>query len=335
MNFYDVISIDNLFSAWRNFSLGKKSKAEIAKFELNLEENIFSLHEELSAETWKPKPYVKFSVCDPKLREIHKADVKDRILYQALYQSLYQIFDPNFIFDSYSSRKMKGTHAGIERLVEFSGKVSKNHTAGGFVLKCDIRKFFDSIDHKILFDLIKRKIADKKLLAIIEKIIHSFEKNLGRGLPLGNVTSQLFSNIYLNELDQFVKHELKAKYYIRYCDDFVILSESLEFLDFCLEKISEFCSKNLLIELHPDKVYMRKLNSGIDFLGYVCLPHRKVLRTKTKKRILRKISALKENFEKEKISQEKLEQIMPSYLGMLKHCKGEKTKEQIERIFWD
>ncbi len=335
LNFYDVISVKNLFEAWQNFSKNKKSKTEVAKFELNLEENLFNLHQELMAEIWNPKPYIKFSVCDPKLREIHKADIRDMILYQVVYQSLYQIFDLVFIFDSYSSRKTKGTHAGVERFVEFARKVSKNYKTGGYALKCDIRKFFDSINHKILIGFIRKKITDEKLMAIIEKIIYSFEKSPGNGLPLGNVTSQLFSNIYLNELDQFIKHKLKAKYYIRYCDDFVILSDTLEFLDFCLLKIKDFCSKHLLIELHPNKIHIQKLNSGTDFLGYVCLPHRKVLRTKTKNRILKKINKLKIDFNDRKIDQEKLEQTMPSYLGMLKHCNGEKIKEQIERIFTD
>jgi retron-type reverse transcriptase len=335
LNFYDVICIENIFIAWRNFSVGKKSKSEVARFELKLEENLFALYEELLSETWNPKLYTKFLVCDPKLREIHKADIRDMIVYQALYQQLYQIFDPLFIFDSYSSRKMKGTHAGVERFAEFSRKVSKNYTKGGYVLKCDIKKFFDSIDHKILLKLICRKIADEKLIAIIEKVIDSFEKSMGKGLPLGNVTSQLFSNIYLNELDQFIKHALQAKYYVRYCDDFVILSDSLGFLDFCLMEIKNFCREKLQVELHPNKVEIRKLNSGTDFLGYVALPHRKVLRIKTKNRILQKIEKLRNDFGEGKISQEKLEQVIQSYLGMLKHCKGEGIQEQINRIFLD
>ena len=128
-------------------------------FELNLEENLFILHQELISLAWNPKPYIKFSVCDPKLRLIHKADIRDMILYQALYQSLYQIFDPIFIFDSYSSRKFKGTHAGIDRFVEFSKKVSENYKSIGYVLKCDIRKFFASIDHQILFDILEQYLS--------------------------------------------------------------------------------------------------------------------------------------------------------------------------------
>lgn len=307
----------------------------MAAFELHLEENLFLLHQELTSEIWNPKSYVKFSVCDPKLREIHKADIRDMVLYQALYQSLYPIFDKIFIFDSYSSRKTKGTHAGVERLVEFSRKVSNNYKNGGYVLKCDIRRFFDSIDHEILIGFIKKRISDEKVMQIIERIVHSFAKSSGKGLPLGNVTSQLFSNIYLNELDQYIKHTLKAKYYIRYCDDFVIISDSLERLSFYLREIKTFCLINLLVELHPNKVHIRKLNSGMDFLGYVSLPYRKVLRTSTKHRILNKIQKLRDNFDAENISQEKLEQIISSYFGLLKHCKSEKIQEQIERIFWD
>jgi retron-type reverse transcriptase len=257
------------------------------------------------------------------------------ILYQAVYKVLYQIFDPIFIFDSYSSRETKGTHKGIDRFNEFARIVSVNYTKNGYVLKCDIRKFFDSIDHQILLGLINKRVKDKDLIRLIESIIFSFEKSKGKGLPLGNVTSQLFSNIYLNELDQFIKHKLKAKYYIRYCDDFVILSGSMIYLDFCLKEIGIFCDRCLLIKLHPNKVVFKKIFQGIDFLGYVSLPYRKVLRTKTKNRILNKISKLKSDFEKGEINQEKLQQIMPSYVGMLKHCKGHKIMEQIDRIFLD
>ena len=157
------------------------------------------------------------------------------------------------------------------------------------------------------------------LFELIKRIIFSFEKTGGKGLPLGNVTSQLFSDIYLNELDQFVKHELKAKYYIRYCDDFVILNDSFDYLDYCLDKIRDFCSENLLVNLHPDKVEIRKLKTGVDFLGYVSLPHYRVLRTKTKRRMLNRVSTKN----------------VASYLGMLKHCKGEKIEEQISRLFFD
>jgi len=332
-NFYDVINIRNLYSAWKEFCRGKRSKIDIATFELKLEENLFDLHRQLENESWKPDPYQVFFVRDPKLREIHKASVRDRILYQAIYQALYPVFDKSFIFHSYSSRQEKGTHLGVRNFNKFLSKVSRNGRISGYVLKCDIRKFFDSINHEILLNLIKEKIFDKKLFNLIKQIIFSFEKTYGKGLPLGNVTSQLFANIYLNELDQFIKKELKVGYYLRYCDDFIILDRSKEQLNYYLEKIRDFCWQNLLLELHPNKVEIRKLHLGTDFLGYVSLFSHTVLRTRTKKRIFRRLGILKMEFESGRIEKDKLDHVTNSYLGMLKHCKGEKIKERIKEIF--
>ena len=205
INFCDVISLPNLFCAWRKFRQGKSSKEEVATFELCLEENLFNLHSLLASDSWKPDPYIRFCVSDPKPRIIHKASVRDRVLYQALYQSLYQILDREFIHDSYASRSGKGTHRGVIRFRTFSRKITSNHTRNAFVLKCDIRKFFDCIDHKVLLSLIAKRISDEKLLALIVTIVRSFQTEQRKGLPLGNVTSQLFANIYLNELDQFNK----------------------------------------------------------------------------------------------------------------------------------
>jgi len=302
---------------------------------MNLEDNLFDLHRLLVSEKWHADPYKKFFTYDPKLRTIHKASVRDRVFYQAVYRALYQVFDPSFIFHSYSSRNFKGTHAGILSLEKYIRKVTKNHTRSAHVLKCDIKKFFDSVDHKILLNLVERKITDSKLLSLINLIIDSFETSTGKGLPLGNVTSQIFSNIYLDELDQFVKHELKAKNYIRYCDDFVIVSGSREYLECCVIKLKEFCKRELILDIHPNKIIFRKTHQGVDFLGYVMLPHRRILRTKTKNRMLRKLNNLKTSFDKGLIAKEYLEQVIQSYIGLLSHCKGENVIQQIEQIFWD
>ncbi len=295
------------------FRKGKRSKAEVAAFELNLEENIFRLHNDLVSGNWKPDPYVEFYVQDPKLRRIHKAGVRDRVLYQAIYKKLYPLFDRTFIHDSYSSRDRKGTHAGVNRFEEFVRKATGNYSKNAWVLKCDIRKFFDSIDHYILLDLIIKKCTNPILINLISKIISSFEVAPAKGLPLGNVTSQICANIYMNELDQFVKHELKAKYYIRYCDDFVIIDMSKEKLTEHISLLSDFLKDKLALDLHPRKISIRKIIQGVDFLGYVSLPHYRVLRTTTKHRMLKRVS--KEN--------------ITSYLGMLTHCKGERLKNMI------
>ena len=246
-NFYDVISVENLLAAWKEFRKGKRLKADVAEFEINLENNLFDLHHQLVSGMWKPDPYEAFFVHDPKLRRIHKATVRDRVLYQAVYRALYQIFDPGFIHHSFSSRNLKGTHAGMLSLERYIQKISKNYQHAGYVLKCDIRKFFDSIDQTILLGLIQKKIADSDLFLLIQKIVASFSIASGKGLPLGNVTSQLFANIYMNELDQYVKRELKAKCYVRYCDDFAIVSDSRQYLEECVENMKQFCKTKLLL----------------------------------------------------------------------------------------
>ena len=299
------------------------------KFEFNLEDNIFRLHDSLKDKTWEPDKYISFFVRDPKLRNIHKASVCDRVLFQAIYRVLYKIFDPHFIHDSYSCRVEKGTHKGVLRLEEFVRKVSDNHNDLAFALKCDVKKFFDSISHDILIEIIKRKVGDEEAFWLIAKIINSFEKKPGIGLPLGNVTSQLFANIYLNEFDQFAKHNLKIKYYVRYCDDFIVLSEDRNYLTNLIPIFTDFILKELILDLHPNKISIRKLRQGIDFLGYVAIPHFKVLRTSTKRRILKRMAFLKKELKSGNVSKEKFEQITNSYLGILKHCHGEKIKERI------
>ncbi len=281
-----------------------------------MEDNLFQLHQELKDKTYRPDSYLAFYVQDPKLRHIHKASVRDRVLHQAVFRVLYPIFDKGFIYDSYSSRLGKGTHIAVERLGIFLRKLSRNYRKPIFALKCDISKFFDSIDQQTLLNLIKNKIFDPSAVWLIEKIVKSFQKNPDKGLPLGNVTSQLFANIYLNELDQFAKHKLKIKHYLRYCDDFIILSGKKDNFAEIIDKISRFLAENLNLTLHPNKIIIRRFSQGIDFLGYVSRPYCVVLRTKTKRRMFRKIN--KTNLQ--------------SYLGLLKHCRGHKLKIRLNEL---
>jgi RNA-directed DNA polymerase len=228
-------------------------------------------------------------------------------LHHAIFRILYPIFDKSFIFDSYSCRLNKGTHRAINRLNYFAKKVSKNNLKNCYILKCDVKKYFESINQDTLLNLIRKKVDDEEVLRLINKIVKSFEK----GIPLGNITSQLFANIYLNELDQFVKHNLKIKYYIRYCDDFLILSEGKIYLENLITKIDKFLKENLKLHLHPNKVTIREYHQGIDFLGYVSFSYHRVLRTKTKKRMFVKINSKNKQ----------------SYFGILKHCNSYKIKK--------
>jgi RNA-directed DNA polymerase len=308
-----------LLGAWKEFRRGKMQKKDVLEFDFNLEDNIFELHERLADKSYRPDAYAFFYVRDPKLRPIHKATVRDRIVFQAIFRALYPIFDRHFIFDSYSCRFSKGTHSGVERLKVFIEKASQNYSRRVFALKCDVRQFFYSVDHAVLLDLVKQEISESDAIELISIIIDSFHVSPGKGLPLGNVTSQLFANVYLNELDQYAKHTLKVKYYIRYCDDFVILSEDRPRLAGLVTKLGGFLSCYLKLALHPRKVEIRKLSQGIDFLGYVALPHYSVLRTKTKKRMFKKLSLLDGREDAR----------LQSYLGMLKHCSGHKLSKHV------
>lgn len=305
----DIISIENLLTAWREFLRGKRKRKDVSKFSLHLMDNMIGLHQELATKTYQHGQYQAFKINDPKQRQIHKAGVPDRLVHHAIYRILYPYFDRKFIFDSYSCRRNKGTHRALNRLRQFVRKVSKNNTRTAWVLKCDIRKFFASIDHKILISILDRHLKDPDAVWLLKKVINSFhtDEAKGKGLPLGNLTSQLLVNIYLNELDQFVKRSLKAKYYIRYADDFVTLGNNKRRLENIIPLISSFLETKLKLKLHQKKLFIKTLNSGIDFLGWVHFPHHRVLRTSTKRRMFKKLA------------ETRTKESLVSYLGLLSH----------------
>jgi len=251
------------------------------------------------------------------------------VLYQAIYRVLYPIFDKTFIHDVYSSRKEKGTHAGIKRLNVFLRKLSSNYNKPVYALRCDIKKFFDSIDHEVLINLLKHKIDCTETLSLLEKIIDSFHKTPGKGLPLGNVTSQIFANIYMNSFDWYVKRRLNTKHYIRYCDDFVLVSCNKVVLLDNIRHVDHFLRENLKLTLHPNKIEIRKLRQGIDFLGAVLLPYRIVTRTKTKRRIIKKSNKLLLEFQEGKITKDRFSQSISSYLGHFNHTKSKSVKDSL------
>jgi len=314
-----IISTENLLLAWKEFLKGKKSRKDVQEFQRNLMTNILSLHQDLVNKTYKHSNYQAFNISDPKPRSIHKAKVRDRLLHHALYRELYPFFDKTFIPDSYSCRKNKGTHKAMRRFQTFSNKVSKNNTKTVWVLKGDIRKFFASIDQKILIEIIKQYISDKDVISLLLEIIGSFQSTRKDvGLPLGNLTSQILVNIYMNEFDQFVKHKLKAKYYIRYADDFVILSQDKEWLENLLPQIATFLEEKLKLSLHPKKVSINTLASGIDFIGWVHFPDHRIVRTVTKRRMLKHIEQT-----------EGKEETVQSCLGLLSHGNAKKLSKSI------
>ena len=244
--FEDIISIDNLLLAWKEFIKGKRNKKDVQVFSFYLMDNVLQLSRDLENHAYKHGGYQCFKINDPKTRTIHKAIVRDRLLHHAVCRILCPFFDKIFISDSFSCRTNKGTHKAINRFREFARIVSKNNTKTCWVLKCDIKKFFASINQHILVKILEQHTPDENVVNLLREIIFSFySTEPGVGLPLGNLASQLFSNVYMNGLDQFMKHKLKEKYYIRYADDFVILSEirgqNSDYTEFFAERIK---SKN-------------------------------------------------------------------------------------------
>lgn len=278
------------------------------EFEAHLADNIIELHTMLHTRTYEHSGYFAFNVSDPKPRNIHKAIVRDRVVHHLIYKELYWYFDDRFIYDSYSCRKYKGTHRAFERFKVFANKVSKNNTKTCYVLKCDVRKFFASIDHDVLKSILKRHIADDEMLWLIHQVIKSFQiTREGVGLPLGNLTSQLLVNIYMHEFDMYMKQELRVRYYIRYADDFVILSQDKKYLENLLSNINLFLNNTLKLQLHPDKVYIKTYASGVDFLGWVHFPHYRQIRTTTKRKVIKNLR----NYPKP--------ETVNSYRGLLSH----------------
>ena len=332
MQYADLVSPENIFVAFDEFKRGKRKKEDVMYFEKNLEENVFELSEQLMTKTYLHGSYTNFAICDPKYRLIGKAPVRDRVVHHVLYNYLDGIFDKTFIFDSYSSRLTKGTHIGVKNFHKKMRKASENFSKPCYALKCDIRKFFASINHTILIRLLSKKVDDPDILWLIANIIEGYSNTPDTGLPLGNVTSQLFANVYLNQLDRFMKHDLHVEFYFRYADDFVILNKNEDYLQKLIESIGIFLEKELNLRLHPQKVFIRKLKQGIDFLGYVCFPHCRTIRTKTKKRMFKKIHQRRDEMMDGERTGESFNQTLQSYLGLLKHANSRRLVKKLENL---
>lgn len=320
VRYSEIITTSNLLQAWQEFLRGKRHRNDVAVFQAKLMDNILALHTELVEKTYVHGGYAGFNISDPKPRNIHKARVRDRLLHHVIYNALYPYFDSTFVYDSYSCRVSKGTHRAIDRFKKFGRIVSKNNTRTCWVLKCDIRKFFANIDHRVLKEIISNHFEDADVVWLLGQVIDSFNTGgkPGVGLPLGNLTSQLLVNVYMNEFDQFVKRELGCTYYVRYADDFVFLSDEKNTLESLIPTLSDFLELRLRLSLHPDKLFIKTLGSGVDFLGWVHFPNYRVLRTTTKRRMLKGLR--KRN----------TTEALASYKGMLSHGNGYKLKNLID-----
>lgn len=310
-----------MFSAWRIFRRGKGRRKDIMDFEMHLEDNIFSLYEEVKNDKYRHSLYKHFQIFDNKKRDIYKAEIKDRIIHQIIYDYLSSIFDPLFISDSYASRKNKGQYKAIN-VFRYFIKLAGSAHRDCYILKCDVRKYFDNVNHEVLFNLIKEKVPCEKILKIIKEIISSYHSAVGlrAGIPLGNITSQIFANIYLDSLDQYVKKELKCRFYVRYNDDFVFVFQNNKGIANIRDKVIFFAKEKLFLDIPLNKTSIRKIGWGVDFLGFVVLPKAILLRDKTKHKIYANINIKNAN----------------SYLAILKHFNSHNLKTKIlsmEKIY--
>jgi retron-type reverse transcriptase len=318
VDFADITSIKALNAAWVKFAAGKRSRRDVREYQKHLSTNIRELHDSMMSGTYRHGSYQPFTVFDPKQRSIHKASVRDRLVHQAVVTAIEPAFERRFIYDSYSCRKGKGTHAGVARLQQFLRQASANDTRQVYVLKCDVRQFFASIDQDSLFELIARRVGGWQMLRLVDTIIRSYATQPSKGIPLGNITSQLFANIYLHELDWFMKQSLGAHHYLRYCDDFVIVSTDRAYLNGLIDPITQFLNERLRLQLHPHKVSIRSWRQGVDFLGYVTKPEVTLIRTVTRKRMLAKTG----------------EHNLSSYLGICSHADAHELANLLKTVAW-
>lgn len=324
-NLFDsIVSFDNLLLAAKKAQRGKRFRDNVACFNLNLEKNLLRLQKELSEQSYQPGEYRSFYIYEPKKRMISAAPYRDRVVHHALCNIIEPIFEKSFIYDSYANRRKKGTHRAVRR---FQSRLCRYQ----YVLKCDIKKYFPSIDHEILKEKIRRKIADEQTLWLIDAIIDNSNTQdeiydyfpgddlftpheRSRGLPIGNLTSQFFANVYLNDFDHFIKETLRCKAYERYVDDFVVLDNDKSRLKAIGKAAVEFLNDSRL-KIHPNKFQIFLKNQGIDFLGYLVFPTHIRLRKSNALRFRRKLKRMAKKYRAEEIEIGDVNASVQSWLG--------------------
>lgn len=335
-NIYEKIyDFDNIYNAYLNARKGKRFRDEVLEFSSNLEENVIDIQNELIWKTYSVGRYRQFVITDPKKRLIMALSFRDRVVQWAIYRQIYPLFDKRFIFDSYGCRDGKGTLAAVNRL-QYWLKQAYRSGDDYYYLKLDISKFFYSVNHDILMNILKKTIADEDALNLLRTIISS-ESSMGlpdgfisdcyptdeageiSGLPIGNLTSQMFANIYLNELDQFCKHELKIHYYIRYMDDIIILHKDKQELHKMKSAIENFINERLGLCLN-DKTAIRPVTMGIEFVGYRVWGSHKKLRKKSVIKMKQRMKEIQHLYKVGSIEFSDVKATMASYFGILKHC---------------
>lgn len=347
----EIYDFENLFRAWESAGAGKRFRDEVLMFENNLEANLIDIQNHLIYGTYECGRYRPFYIYEPKKRLIMALPFRDRVVQWAIYRQLFPIFDRQFIPDSYACRKGKGVHAAADRL-QYWLRQTDRKPMRFYYLKLDISKYFYRVDHAVLLEILRRKIQDEPLLCLLEKIINCETTAFGLpvgldpdacspedrlynvGMPIGNLTSQMFANLYLNELDQFAKHTLKLHYYIRYMDDVIILHPDKAYLGEVKNEIEQFLNDVLHLQLNS-KTAIRPCTMGIDFVGFrIWATHRK-LKKKTVKKIKRSVKNLAKLRAEGEIAEKTLKQAIASYKGILSHCDSYGLRRELNRIWRD
>ena len=357
------ISLEEIFEAYFNCRQNKRNTANALAFEIDYESNLVKLCKEINYGTYQPGRSIAFIVDKPVKREIFAADFRDRVVHHLIFKKLNPLFEKQFIYDSYSCRVGKGTHFGIQRIDRFIRQCSANYTKARYILKLDLQGFFMSINKQLLYKRIgafineKYHDTDKELLIeLCRKTIFNdptknciikggkkdweglpknkslFHSQPNCGLPIGNLTSQVFANFYMDSFDHFVKHRLGIRYYGRYVDDFVVVHESKEFLKELLPKLSNFLLSTLQLTLHPKKVYLQHYSKGVKFLGTVIMPNRIYIANRTKGNFysaIEKQNKIARDHKPTKEEQSAFQSIMNSYLGIMKHYKTYKLRKEM------
>ncbi len=360
---YDIL--EDIFQAYFDARKNKRNTINALAFEKNFESNLFKLEEDIISRKYKPSKSICFIVNKPIKREIFAADFRDRVVHHFIYNYISPIFEKSFINDSYSCRKGKGTHYGIKRIDHFIRSCSQNYSKDCYILKLDIKGYFMAINRNILFEKVKTVLTSNQhkinfdlslILFLTQKTIFNdptkncavkgkksdwdglpktkslFHTAPDCGLPIGNLTSQLFGNVYLNDFDHFVKRDLKIKYYGRYVDDFVLMHRDKEYLKALIPKLSNFLFSACELTLHPDKIYFQHYSKGVKYLGAVIKPHRIYIANHTKGNFYTAIDKQNQIVRSHKPTKEEQEQFlssMNSYLGIMKHYKTFKLRKDI------
>lgn len=333
---YEVIyEFGNMYEAHRKARRCKRDKKEIIEYEMDLSQNLCRLQQELQNDTYKISKYREFTIYDPKKRKIQALAHRDRIVQHSLCDNIIQPYmERHLIYDNAAGRIDKGTHFAMNRLSMFMRKHYKQYGNQGYILKFDVKKFYDNVDHEILYQLYNKAFGeDVRLMRLIRQIIDSYEPDKGKGLPLGNQTSTWFALYYLDGLDRLIKEKLRIKYYTRYMDDGVIIHNDKEYLKICLKEMTEYIRDNRKMNFN-EKTQIIPISQGVDYLGFhfYLTDTGKVirrLRTSNKKRMRRKMKRFRHAYREGKVTMETVTQSVNSYCGHLKHGHTYKLRKNI------